>query len=301
MAACANADQWTNGYPSESLLRQDIARGDLYLCLDGNVPAAVFCFRTGDDPTYAHIYDGQWLNGRPYGVIHRLAAARFGFGTASFCLHWALKQIPDIRIDTHEKNIPMQKVLLKNGFVYCGQIITDDATPRRAYQFTLPRTLLPKCPESPLTAFKTFARTDYARLLPLLLEADPCERIIQSYFSRCTVWGYERGNEPVAAACVLPLSSGQCELKNLAVAPKWRQQGIGSGLCHSVFSACTAKGFTRITVGTADTPNGAVPFYQKLGFQPYGRIKNFFAVHYPHPVYDAGYLCRDMITLRRDL
>lgn len=300
MAACGNGGQWANGYPSEAVLRQDIARGHLYLCLDENALAAVFCFRAEPDPTYAHIYNGRWPNGRPYGVIHRLAVMRRGKGTASFCLQWALRQSPDIRIDTHADNIPMQKVILKNGFAYCGVIYTDDGTPRRAYQFSLPDALLP-ARGAPQTVFKRLSAQDYGRLLPLLLEADPCEDVVKSYFPSCHIWVYEREGAALASACVLPLSERECELKNLAVRSDLRAKGVGAALCRSVFSACKALGFTQMDVGTADVPGHPGPFYQKLGFCPVGRITDFFTKNYPAPVYDGSNLCRDLLLLRRPL
>lgn len=33
-----------------------------------------FCFIVGEDPTYAVIDNGKWLNDAPYGVIHRMAS-----------------------------------------------------------------------------------------------------------------------------------------------------------------------------------------------------------------------------------
>lgn len=299
MARNGNAGQWTNGYPSAELLRGDIARGHLYICLDGADIAAAFCFRTGNDPTYAHI-DGAWLNSLPYGVIHRLAAVRPGKGAASFCVQWCLAQYPNLRIDTHEKNIPMQKVLLKNGFVYCGIIRTDDGTPRRAYQFSLPQSLIPS---SGMAAahFTLFAPKDYPSLLPLLLEADPCESVVKNYFTHSLVWGYQRGQEPLAEACIQPLAPGLAELKNLAVRTDLRGQGVGRALCLSVFSACQGRGFVQLIVGTADVPGHPGPFYQKLGFSFERKEKDFFLRHYPHPIYDNGRLCRDMLFFRLEL
>ena len=40
-----------------------------------------------------------------------------------------------IRVDTHEGNIPMRKMLEKQGFVYCGVIHLADGSPRVAYQY----------------------------------------------------------------------------------------------------------------------------------------------------------------------
>ena len=38
------------------------------------------------------------------------------------------------QIDTHKDNIPMQRVLLRNGFVYCGIIHLENGDERIAYQ-----------------------------------------------------------------------------------------------------------------------------------------------------------------------
>ena len=67
-----NMHQWTKGYPTEEVVKQDIARGNSYLCLDeDDRPMGTFAFIVGRDPTYARIYDGQWLDDmQPYGTIH---------------------------------------------------------------------------------------------------------------------------------------------------------------------------------------------------------------------------------------
>jgi RimJ/RimL family protein N-acetyltransferase len=41
-------------------------------------------------------------------------------GAASYCLDWVYTQFPNIRMDTYKDNIPMQKLLEKCGFQYCG-------------------------------------------------------------------------------------------------------------------------------------------------------------------------------------
>ena len=49
------------------------------------------------------------------------------------------KNIHSLRIDTHEYNFPMQKMLSKNGFVKCGIIylngIMDNVNKRFAYEY----------------------------------------------------------------------------------------------------------------------------------------------------------------------
>ena len=52
MRAAGNPTQWSGGYPTEELLRADIARGVSYVLHDANAaPHAVFVRIAGDDPT----------------------------------------------------------------------------------------------------------------------------------------------------------------------------------------------------------------------------------------------------------
>ena len=43
-----------------------------------------------------------------------------GKGIIDFCFSECFKIHSNLKIDTHRDNIPMQKVLLRNGFEYCG-------------------------------------------------------------------------------------------------------------------------------------------------------------------------------------
>ena len=51
-------------------------------------------------------------------------------GTA---VEFAKGRIAHLRIDTHEDNKVMQRAVEKQGFQRCGIILTDDGTPRIAY------------------------------------------------------------------------------------------------------------------------------------------------------------------------
>ena len=44
------------------------------------------------------------------------------------------KEFPNLKIDTHRDNYPMQKSLKKNGFEYCGIIYLADGNERLAFQ-----------------------------------------------------------------------------------------------------------------------------------------------------------------------
>ena len=133
MAQNGNPDQWGDAYPPEEMIRRDIENGKCYVNLDGNGILAVFYFAREEDPTYGNI-DGAWLNDKPYGVIHRIAVGENGKGVAAECFRFAYERCGNLRIDTHEKNIPMQRCLAKHGFVRCGTIYLENGDPRIAYQ-----------------------------------------------------------------------------------------------------------------------------------------------------------------------
>lgn len=132
-----NPRQWEGGYPPQELVMEDLAGSNCMVCEEEGEIVGVFAFFLEEDPTYQVIYKGKWLNDRPYGTIHRIAASGRSKGVAAFCFQWAMEHSDhNVKIDTHDDNKVMQHVLEKNGFVYCGEIITTDGTWRRAYQKT---------------------------------------------------------------------------------------------------------------------------------------------------------------------
>lgn len=147
MKETGNPNQWKDSYPEEDLVKKGILEGKVWLCVaegpeDGREGEKVhpgevlgtFYFAIEDEPAYQVIEGGGWLNEKSYGVIHRVASSGRGKGFARFCFLWAAGQCPNLRIDTHEDNRVMQKVLEKNGFVQCGKIYLADGSPRLAYQ-----------------------------------------------------------------------------------------------------------------------------------------------------------------------
>ncbi len=130
-----NTKQWVNGYPSRELIEEDIRQGISYLCItDQGEIGGVFRYTIGEDETYREIYQGAWLNDSIYGVVHRIAVNIHRQGVAAFCFDWCRKQCDTIRIDTHRDNIPMQNLLKKYGFSYCGIIYLLNKEERLAFQ-----------------------------------------------------------------------------------------------------------------------------------------------------------------------
>lgn len=135
MKAHGNPNQWINGYPSAELIRQEINNGTSYVCENENKEiTGTFSFIPGEDPTYARIDDGNWLNDNPYYVIHRMATNGRQKGIAEACFKWCFDHCDNIRVDTHHDNLVMQHILKKHGFRQCGIIYTHNGTSRIAYQ-----------------------------------------------------------------------------------------------------------------------------------------------------------------------
>lgn len=164
MAEHGNPYQWGDDKPSREQIKCDIKDGKCYVCvvkkaIENNsvsktsiefIPmetsvnesefteqetiAAVFYYAVEEEPTYKEIFEGGWKSNNPYGVVHRIASAGTVKGAGEFCIHWALMQCSNLRIDTHEDNTVMQTLLKKCGFKYCGIIYLEDGTSRLAFQ-----------------------------------------------------------------------------------------------------------------------------------------------------------------------
>ncbi|MDR0906083.1 MAG: GNAT family N-acetyltransferase [Oscillospiraceae bacterium] len=133
MRESGNPAQWGDTHPARELSERDIAEGKSYVCVEDGGIAAVFYFGVERDPIYDTI-DGAWLNDEPCGVVHRLAKRRDVKGAGAFCIDWCFERCGNIKIDTHRDNAPMQKLLGKLGFAYCGVVQMPDGGERIAFQ-----------------------------------------------------------------------------------------------------------------------------------------------------------------------
>ena len=135
MRKSGNDKQWIDGYPSRDLIFKNILDKSFYVCVSNeNIIVGVFYYKVEYDITYAKIYDGNWLNDDPYGVVHRIASNGMQKGIAALSLEWCLAKCKNIRVDTHRDNVVMQNVLKRNGYKYCGIIYVANGTERLAFQ-----------------------------------------------------------------------------------------------------------------------------------------------------------------------
>ena len=137
MAAQGNTTQWVNGYPGREDILRDLEDGACHVMQDENGRIyGVFSVFTQPDPTYPGIYDGKWLNEKPYATIHRIASDYSRSGVLKEAVDWCLKLTGEVRIDTHHNNQPMINGLTRLGFTLCGKIrlFRDGDNERLAFQ-----------------------------------------------------------------------------------------------------------------------------------------------------------------------
>ena len=135
MRSYGNIYQWPEGYPRDDMFLKDIELGGSHVMLDeqGTI-VGTFALLPSPEVTYNVIYDGQWLDDEPYHVIHRIASTPDSHGVLDAVLDYCQAIAPNIRIDTHEANVIMQKGLKRHGYQYCGIIHLLDGNERLAYQ-----------------------------------------------------------------------------------------------------------------------------------------------------------------------
>ncbi len=142
--ALLGIDQWQNGYPSRPVVEEDLSLGRSYVITLGGEVCATFVLMDHGEPLYDKIENGHWQTGdesRDYVAIHRVAVAvrTRGKGLSTALLDYAAHHAralgrSSLRIDTHEGNVVMRRMLEKHGFVLCGIIHLENGDPRVAYE-----------------------------------------------------------------------------------------------------------------------------------------------------------------------
>ncbi len=132
-----NPTQWNSAYPALSDIVSGIESGVSYVCCDGDEVVATFHFEENAREAVYEKIEGEWKNDEPYAVIHRIAVKYHGRGIVDFCFSECHRRFPNLKIDTHRDNIPMQKCLSRAGFEYCGVVYLSDGSERLAYQKTI--------------------------------------------------------------------------------------------------------------------------------------------------------------------
>ncbi len=140
----ANIDQWQNNYPNELIIKNDIFSKYAYVLEENNQILGYCLISSEKDSNYDNVFDGQWLSNDNYLVIHRLVISNefkgmnLGSKVIEFTKTLALNmQIYSIKVDTHDDNLSMIKLLTKNNFSYIGIIKIEDQSLRNAYEYVI--------------------------------------------------------------------------------------------------------------------------------------------------------------------
>lgn len=123
--------QWQQGYPNEQTMENDIYNSHLYGYYIDNLLVGIVALIPGIDTNYLQIKQGSWqkfpsskdLN------IHRIAVKKefykqkIGEKLLNFAINFAKdNKFESVKLDTHRKNIAMQKISQNTGFTYRGII-----------------------------------------------------------------------------------------------------------------------------------------------------------------------------------
>lgn len=135
MIQAGNPNQWPEGHPSKDELLEEMRQDRFYVLESEGIIQASFVYYQGIDPCYKIIYNGEWLNDEPYAVLHKVATRGLKRHMGEEILNYAFKHNKNVRIDTHEDNIPMQNLLTRHGFKHVGTIILKNGEPRWAYHW----------------------------------------------------------------------------------------------------------------------------------------------------------------------
>lgn len=137
--AASGSSQWQgeNGYPNQDDVFEDIIENRAYVGLMEGKVVAYAAVYLDNQAEYNAIYDGKWKHDNYlYVTFHRIAVSNQyrGQQVVQTFLQGLIEghKGPDFRCDTHELNKPMQHILEKLGFVYCGKVPIDGE--RLAYQ-----------------------------------------------------------------------------------------------------------------------------------------------------------------------
>ncbi|MGS4344427.1 GNAT family N-acetyltransferase [Myroides odoratus] len=137
--------------------------------------------------------------------------------------------------------------------------------------------------------------------MDLLLLADETVEAIEKYLYDSRVYSVWEGTEEIAVFCLYEHSKKTLEIKNIAVSTAYQNKKIGSFLIQEIKTLAKELKFDTLIVGTADTGEAQIRFYERNGFVLYDTRKNFFIDNYPAPIFENGKQLVDMVLLKMEL
>ena len=146
--ASLGIDQWQNGSPNEAMITADVEAGQSRIVVQDGAVVGTFAVIDNGEPVYTVIENGGWqtpdkdaAGAWTYIALHRVAISlsHRGSGISTAVIEYAEETAramgrKSLRIDTHEGNVVMRRMLEKHGFTPCGIIHLENGDPRVAYE-----------------------------------------------------------------------------------------------------------------------------------------------------------------------
>lgn len=265
MRQSGNMHQWDNGYPSEAVILSDMEKDGGFVVEDDGKLVGYFAFLPSPEPTYARIYEGEWLDDtQPYHVVHRIASYPDAHGIFSSIMDFCFSRDSNIRIDTHRDNTIMQHNIAKHGFTYCGIIYLASGDERLAFQ---------KLSQEPVLHKKSFQELTTDELYELLRVRSEVFVVEQNCVYQdldgddqksIHLWLTVNG-KVVALARVCPAGTHMKEISIGRVITTERGKGYGKMIMlHAIEAATEHFGATLIDIEAQEYAKG---FYESVGFR----------------------------------
>ncbi|MBK1896464.1 GNAT family N-acetyltransferase [Chryseobacterium paridis] len=131
--------QWQNGYPNADTVESDIAKGFGFVLTIDEAVAVYVALIFNDEPAYSTI-EGAWLSDGEFVVVHRVAVSEDFAGQGlvkklfDYIEEYTKSQgVQSVKVDTNYDNIAMLKILEKQGYSYCGEVVLAGGV-RKAFE-----------------------------------------------------------------------------------------------------------------------------------------------------------------------
>ncbi|WP_235836386.1 GNAT family N-acetyltransferase [Enterococcus timonensis] len=132
----------------------------------------------------------------------------------------------------------------------------------------------------------------------LLLEADPNQKLIESYLGQATFFQGTVDGHVVAVLALVAKTPKVVEIMNLCVDENYREQHFAQQMLKEAINWSKARHFQQIEIATGSTGLLQLYLYQKLGFRMWKIVPDYFLTHYPEQIIENGLVLKDQVGLR---
>lgn len=136
---------------------------------------------------------------------------------------------------------------------------------------------------------------------PLLLEADPEKKMVESYLDTSELLEIRDKNQLLGLLVLQEKNTTTVEIMNVSVIKEAQNQGIGQRLLREVLRKSRKRGYEQIQVKTGTTSLAPLIFYQKQGFRVVSVLPNYFIQNYQRTLVENGVTLKDALLLQRSL